>query len=181
MTRAALLGLSMFGAALMLALLIEVRGWALETSPLAQLASPPPPAHVDAPPASLSPAALLATILARPLFLPGRQPIDQNQPAPQATAATGLPRLAGVMIGPFGRSAIFAAPSAADTSIVVGIGARIGLYQVVEITVGEVRVHGPQGDQILSPGFDTMPSPDVTPTPLSAGNQPTAMPSNPVP
>ncbi len=169
MTRAGLLGLSLSGAALILTLVIEIRGWLDEGDPLAQLALAPTPTQADrARGEQLTPAALLATILARPVFSPSRQPADEQPPAPPAPPPPPappfrLPRLAGVMVGAFGRSAIFAGASQADKPVVAGIGARLGPYEVVAIGAGAVTLRGPQGDEVLSPGFDGAPQPGPGP------------------
>lgn len=95
--------------------------------------------------------AWVGPILARPLFSPNRRPAA----APDDGAAgrvPGLPRLSGILVGPFGRSAIFAS----DTSrpVVLGEGGRIAAYTVRSIDASGVRLDGPQGVQRLQPAFD---------------------------
>ena len=68
----------------------------------------------------------------------------------------GLPRLTGIMIGPFGRSAIFA--SDGGKPIVVAEGGHIGRWIVRLIKVGEVQVVGPDGARSLRPSFQSSPS-----------------------
>ena len=91
-----------------------------------------------------------ATILARPLFSPGRRP-------PTAAAAPGavapsLPRVAGIMVTPAGRRAIFAEKGAKP--LVLGEGGQVSGFTVQSIQAGQVTVRGPQGIRVLSPTFD---------------------------
>ncbi len=100
-----------------------------------------------------------ATVLARPLFSPGRRP-------PAAAAAPGavapsLPRVAGIMVTPAGRRAIFAEKGAKP--LVLGEGGQVGGFTVQSIRAGQVTVRGPEGVRVLSPTFD----PDA-PAPASA-------------
>lgn len=102
----------------------------------------------------------VATILGRPLFSPDRRP--------SATALTvaglpGLPRLSGIMFGPFGRSAIFA-PAGAKP-LVAQEGARIAGYTVKAIEATQVRLIGPSGNVVLYPTFAAAPTSRVTKAP----------------
>ena len=97
----------------------------------------------------------ITTVLARPLFSPDRRP------AADATSATGrslpgLPRLAGVMVGPFGRSAIFALEG--SKPIVVQEGGAVAAYRVKSIEPEEVRLIGPDGVEVLKPSFAQGPN-----------------------
>ena len=107
-------------------------------------------------------AGYVAAILARPLFSPNRRP---DAVASNGTAKV-LARLAGVMVSPAGKSAIFASPSGGKP-VVVGEGGRIGEYAISSIEVGAVTVTGPTGERVLHPAFDPNPPPpvrSVTPT-----------------
>ena len=55
----------------------------------------------------------VVTVLARPLFSPDRRPPADTVIVASGRTVPGLPRLAAILVGPFGRSAIFAlmAPS----------------------------------------------------------------------
>jgi hypothetical protein len=106
-----------------------------------------PRAHADNVQAWVSP------ILARPLFSPDRRPAaDMDTTA--AAGMPGLPRLTGILIGPFGRSAIFA--SKGSKPIVLREGGRIDAYTVRSIDPAQVRLDGPNGVQRLQPAFDTV-------------------------
>ena len=76
----------------------------------AQIA-PRPRAIVAAAPAEVAPdhtREWIAAILARPVFSPDRRPPAEIASTPGVRLPEGLPRLSGVLLGPFGRSAIFA-------------------------------------------------------------------------
>jgi hypothetical protein len=95
--------------------------------------------------------AWVSPILARPLFSPDRRPAAEmdNVAAP---GAPHLPRLSGILIGPFGRSAIFA--NTGSKPIVLGEGGRIDAYTVKSIDAAQVQLEGPNGVQRLQPAFD---------------------------
>jgi len=96
------------------------------------------------------PADWIATALARPLFSPTRRP--PAQAATRATGPVGLPRLTGVMTGPFGRRAIFAGPEGGKP-LVVQTGDSVGNYRVQGIENGLVILNGPDGTRRLRPSF----------------------------
>jgi len=109
----------------------------------------PVPSRV-APPALPEGAAWERTVLARPLFSPTRRP-----PPPEAAgadpAAAAPPRLAGVIIGPDGRRAIF--DPAGGKPTVAAEGARIGGFTVTAIEADRVTVAGEGGTRVLRPVF----------------------------
>jgi hypothetical protein len=113
----------------------------------------------------------VTTILARPLFSPDRRP-----PAEASTGSgerlLGLPRLSGVLVGPFGRSAIFA--SDGGKALVVGEGGRVADWTVRVIEAGSVDVIGPDGARTLRPSFENMPQAAVgrPPAPARIGLSP---------
>ena len=84
-----------------------------------------------------------ATLLQRPLFSPSRRP----PPGAGAAGVSGLPRLAGVLVAPGDRHAIFAG------GIVVAEGGSVGRYTVQAIDAGQVTLRGPEGTQVLRPAF----------------------------
>lgn len=140
----------LLAAALIVAVILAevTSGPSAEVAPLsmhprvaASPVSPAEPNHTDE---------WVATVLARPLFSPDRRP------APNATFAesriAGLPRLTGIMVGPFGRTAIFAADG--GKPIILQEGGRVGAYTVKSIELAEVRLTGPDGQRILSPSFE---------------------------
>ncbi len=102
------------------------------------------------------------TVLARPVFVPGRRP-----PAPparaEAAAAFVLPRLAGVMVGPTDRVAIFAA-TPGGKPLVMREGGRMGDDMIDSIEPGQVTLSGPDGARILLPHFDAGPHAAATAT-----------------
>jgi len=107
----------------------------------------------------------VATILARPLFSPDRRPATVAT-AVDGSRLVGLPRLTGIMVGPFGRSAIFATGDAKP--LVVQEGARVASYTVKSIESMQVRLLGPDGEQVLHPSFQTVAAPGrpVRPAPM---------------
>ena len=114
---------------------------------------------------------LLATILARPLFSATRRPPPRG--GNDTTAESGLTdtRLAGIVIAPGHRIAIFA-PNGAK-ALVVGEGETVSGWRVESITPREVSLSGPGGTKTLQPKFD----PNLAPPPIAAvgsGNPPPA-------
>jgi hypothetical protein len=95
--------------------------------------------------------AWVASVLARPLFSPDRRP-EVGATAVAGAGLTGLPRLTAILVGPFGRSAIFAGQS--REPIVVAEGGRIAAYQVTAIEATQVHLIGPHGTQVMQPSFD---------------------------
>ncbi len=114
-----------------------------------------PRAHADNVQAWVGP------ILARPLLSPDRRPAAGMDDT-AAAGGSGLPRLTGILVGPFGRSAIFA--SNASKPIVLGEGGRIDAYTVQSIDAAEVQLDGPSGVQRLRPAFDTTDQEASAPT-----------------
>jgi hypothetical protein len=98
-------------------------------------------------------AAWEALSLAHPLFSPGRQP-----PSPPQVASGGppppepLPRLTAVLVGPFGKTAMFI-PNGSDQSVAVQEGGRMGPYRIRLIMPDAVLVEAPDGEHVLHPGF----------------------------
>jgi hypothetical protein len=112
----------------------------------------------------------VTTVLARPLFSPDRRPAPVTANASGSTAR-GLPRLTGILVGPFGRSAIFAADGAKP--IVVQEGGHLAAYTVKSIEAAQVQLSGPNGAQVLHPSFDAAsPSPSPTAPPRRVGQAP---------
>lgn len=98
-------------------------------------------------------AAAQAIILARPLFSPDRRPPAGSAATP--AARTGLPRLAGVLIDPSGRRAIFAD---GPRQSVVTEGGAVGEWRVAAIEAGQVTLRGPDGTLRLHPAFAATPT-----------------------
>lgn len=110
------------------------------------------PAHPDATTdASPVPAPVqdwTRTVLARPLFSPSRRPAATIAAGPQQ------PRLAGIVMGPSGRRAIFAGEGDAR-GIVAGVGQQAGAWQIRAIDENTVQVLGPEGPRTLTPSRDS--------------------------
>lgn len=86
-------------------------------------------------------------VLARPLFSP------QRRPASVAVSGPQRPRLAGIIVAPGGRRAIFAGAGDAR-GLVVGVGQQAGAWHVMAIDDSGVRVSGPDGMRVLHPSRD---------------------------
>ena len=145
----ALLGLSLVLGAGLAAEIV----WAMR-------AAPPSPGHLPlavaqgagaaAPLADQAPA-WVATALARPLFAVTRRPPPPSAAA-GAMAAPALPRLAGVMVTPQRRTALFAAAKGAKP-VVVAEGDHLAGFTIVTIDTDAVTVAGPGGTRRIKPGF----------------------------
>jgi hypothetical protein len=157
-----LLGTLGLAAAFCVVLVLEV--WPSDPT------DPAGPAHAPAAREPTVPQALAAPVqdwvddsLARPLFTQGRRP---NSHGVAVAGLQGLPRLAGVIVAPSGRSAIFA-DGGVTTPIVAAEGTQLGRYRVQSIEAGQVTVLGPEGTRVLHPSF------------LGIGAQPPAPPPRP--
>lgn len=150
--RAAFLGLALLASALAALIAWELEGAqpagdptgivAIRHPPKAQprVASEDPEDHTDA---------WLATVLARPLFSRDRKPTPPDSKPSAAATLAALPRLTGVIVGPFGRTAIFAGADGGK-AIVAGEGTAVGAYTVQSIRPGGVTVTGPQGARMVA-------------------------------
>ena len=105
----------------------------------------------------------LRLLLARPLFSPDRRPTADAVTVASGRTVPGLPRLAGILVGPFGRSAIFATNGAKP--IVVQEGGRVAAYTIKSIEATQVRLLGPDGAQVLYPSFEPAAAPARRPPP----------------
>ena len=119
------------------------------------------PAHavstLHPPPRRSPPETLTATALARPLFSATRRPPLSDAPASAELAGN---RLAGIVISPQQRLAIFAVTGAKP--LVLKEGADIGGWRIEAITPYDVSLRGPGGTRVLRPRMDAglTPSPD---------------------
>jgi hypothetical protein len=123
-------------------------------------AAPPPVTHATAPhPVSASASTaeardiddLADTVLGRPLFTVGRRPPKSSGGGRLATN-TGYPRLAGIMITPAGKHAIFAPDG--GKPLVLAEGGALDDATVRSIKRDRVVVTGPKGEQVLWPTYD---------------------------
>lgn len=162
MSRIAYVGIAAVAGLLAMTVALELAAGASSDGPLgdgsgavrSRVAAELPAANVPAP-GSDHTNDWIAAILRRPVLDASRRPPKE---AGQVVSASGEvmtppPRLSGVMIGPFGRSAIFAPPGA--RSQIVHEGGKIGAYKIEKIEPGLVRIVGPSGPAVLRPSFDT--------------------------
>lgn len=120
-------------------------GDAAELASLPTLPAPVPPQDQSAERAS--------TIIARPLFTPGRRPTPVPTPAAaQVAQVAPPPRLTGTLVGSFGKRAFFAGDGKSRSA---GESDRIGRWTVHTIGVGYVTLMGPEGPRELRVAFDT--------------------------
>jgi len=122
-----------------------------------------------------------ANVLARPLFSRDRRP---TPPAAKGggPSFTGLPRLSGVIVGTFGRTAIFAGTGGAK-SVSVGVGKTLGPYLIEAIEPDGVTVSGPAGEQHVTLTADAAIRSQLAaelPRVLAPALQPAAVPGLPV-
>jgi hypothetical protein len=140
-------------------------------APSSPVAAAHPPASAGATPSVAVPdhtGAWMATILARPLLSPDRRPPREAvAAAPGEPLSDGLPRLSGVLVGPFGRRAIFATDGAKP--VVVGEGGRVNAWTVRRIEIDEVQVAGPSGVRSVRPSFSPPTTPPTPPAPGRPG------------
>lgn len=108
----------------------------------------------------------IRTALARPPFRPDRRPAEEA-----SAAAAGLPRLAGIVISPTARVAIFS-PVGASTPVVAGVGGTIGVWTVTRISPGSIVIAGAGGSHVLRPTFriDSATSPSGASPPYSGAD-----------
>ena len=87
------------------------------------------------------------TILARPLFNANRRP---PAAAGDTSAASGLPRLSGILVRGDFRRAVFETEGGGKP-VVIGAGGRVGPYVVRTIAATAVTVFEADGDKTLHP------------------------------
>jgi hypothetical protein len=136
---------------------------ARETAAPGAAIRPPPPTPGPAAAADAGRRAALAeTVLARPLFTPGRRPPTPGQVAvgPAPAANKGLPRMTGILIDGESRRAIFVGPEG-GRPVVVAEGGRVGGFVVQKIDPQSVTVSGPDGTRTVRAAFDPHPPPPV--------------------
>jgi hypothetical protein len=129
--------------------------------------------HTDPPPAlhqlPMAPAAPpIVEILARPLFSPSRRPPQSNPGNAADDSGLADSRLAGIIIEPGHRFAIFA-PEGAKL-LTVTEGETVSGWRVDNITSRDVSLSGPDGTRTLQPKFD----PNLAPPAEAARPEPAA-------
>ncbi len=152
--------LSLARAAWLLAMLLAVGIAAeitLKPAPPIPAATLPPLPRTDRGGEAAEPvAAYTGLILGRPLFNPDRRPKAPGAaPSPAAAGQIEPPRLAGILMTPTGRSAIFATADSNGRGTVVGEGGSIGAWQVEAIHAGDVQLAGPNGRRTVRPTFSS--------------------------
>jgi hypothetical protein len=110
----------------------------------------------------------IAAILARPLFSPSRRPPQSKLGNAADDSGLADSRLAGIVIEPGRRFAIFAPQGA--KFLTVTEGETVSGWRVDSISPREVSLSGPDGTRILQPKFDPNLAPPsdetTTPTPV---------------
>lgn len=151
------------------------------------IAAPPAPALASAPLLRREPAgryqALVMTTLARPLFSSTRRPPPHGSADTSDDSGLADTRLAGIVIEPGRRIAIFA-PSGAK-AVTVSQGETMGRWRIESITPREVSLSGPDGIRTLQPKPDpnlvaVSAAPPVINRPAASGGPPfSAYPGGP--
>lgn len=119
--------------------------------------------------------AMVAAILARPLFSASRRPpVHGDGPAADTTFADT--RLAGIVTEPGRRFAIFAPTG--TKPLIVREGDTVSGWRVETITPHEVSLSGPGGNKTLQPKIDPNLAPPAPP-PVAAAGSPPIPPLNP--
>jgi hypothetical protein len=118
------------------------------------------------------PEAMVAEILARPLFNSTRRPPPRSD-GPAADSGLSDTRLTGIVTAPGHRLAIFV-PNGAK-ALIVSEGDTVGGWRVENITPREVSLSGPEGTKTLQPKID----PNLLPPPPPPGATPPPSPIRP--
>lgn len=122
-------------------------------------------------------AAFVPTILARPLFALDRRP--KAGPAAVGAASDDMPRLAGILVDPTQRHAIFQ-PSGDGKPLTLVEGDQIAGWQIQRIAADSVTLTGPKGTQTLQPKPDPQLAASATGIdPMAPGSMPRPPPNSP--
>lgn len=126
--------------------------------------------------------AIMASILERPLFTPGRHPasIVSLAPAPEPKEETRQlrGRLAGVMIRPGVREALFIGEG--KRPMTVNLGSEIDGWKIMAIEVDGVVISSAIGSQTIKPTNDPEPvHPLAHPIPMGIGLAPSIVSNEP--
>jgi len=119
----------------------------------------------------------VAVAAARPLFSRDRRPAGEAVAKSADTNASGPLRLTGIIVTPFGRSAIFSVAGSAKP-VVLEEGLKLGDMTVREIAVDHVVIDGPHGAETMVPSFGA-PLPGGGPIPERPDAFPTLRPPPP--
>jgi hypothetical protein len=107
------------------------------------------------------------SILARPLFAPSRRPDRAPESATPEKTVTDLPRLTGIVTVMGKKLAIFQ-PWGGGKPIIGGIGTAIEGRKIEAISVDEIVMTGPDGDERIRPLPDPSLNHVVQPMPPRA-------------
>lgn len=124
---------------------------------------------------------LVATALARPLFISTRRPPQTDSAGAAGDSDLADKRLTGIVTAPGHRIAIFAVTG--DKPLVVAEGEDVSGWRIESITPREVSLSGPSGSKTLQPKLDpslaqSAPQPIV---PNAAARPPIPQPGAPRP
>ncbi|MBV9782219.1 MAG: hypothetical protein JO264_00215 [Acidisphaera sp.] len=114
--------------------------------------SAPEPPVVDAP-------ELVRSLLARPLFSPGRRPPADAVATPKGEP---LPRLTGIVVSPAGRYALFQPGANLRTRVLVA-GEAIGGWTVRDVAADAITLAQGSQSLVLRPAFEAAPVPPPPP------------------
>jgi hypothetical protein len=93
----------------------------------------------------------VSIILDRPLFKPGRRPMSE-EPTP-LTVPDDLPRLCGIIVSPYARSAVFAARDGGRPTV-VDEGGKLGDFTVKSIEAERVTIVAGSSERALRPSAE---------------------------
>ena len=158
-SRAGVLGVALLASLLLLTVLFELRdvGPGEDEGGIVAIRHPPRAApRAPAEEAEDRTDAWVRVALARPLFSRDRRPTPAEAKPDGGSAMATLPRLTGVIVGPFGRTAIFAA-AGGGKPIALTKGQTLGPFTVEAIEPGGITVSGPDGERrvTLMPDAET--------------------------
>jgi hypothetical protein len=121
--------------------------------------------RVAARPPAATPSDLVATILARPLFVASRRPAISASDGGLVDGRLTDARLTGIVIEPGHPMALFAMPG--PKILVLGQGGTVGDWHVERITPQDVALNGPTGTTTLRPRIDQNRPIPANPQPFS--------------
>src|SRR5262249_46309138 len=130
--------------------------------------------------------ALVATILAQPLFSPTRRPPEIAKSDASLDPTLNDVRLTGIVIEPDRQLAIFAVTGAKPRTL--SVGEALNDWKLDSISPEEVSLSGPGGTRTLQPKVDAtlvrqawVPAPSVQPPPTALAGTGTVQPQAAVP
>lgn len=155
MSRVAFLLIGLLALSLTSVVALELQGVeASDSADIVPIPRPPVPTQATVSPNAAAPATerYVEFALARPLFSRDRRPTPAVAVAGE-NGGMALPRLAGILVGPFGRTALFAGGDGRK-SLAVAEGGTVGPYTIKSIEPYAITVDGPDGEHEVRPSFD---------------------------